>query len=130
MNMDLRTKLKKVDTTLDKLGYTIEPYGKTMYISKTDEFNDEGVESYIRLYMHKKPLGEGKYILHFTCEPCKLPGGSDYMDLHLANAVCDYWKRTLKIAADLTNMNMIGTPDEFMECLEDIVKRRRRAVGV
>ena len=65
MNMDLRTKLKKVDVTLDKLGYTIEPYGKTMYISKTNEFNDEGVESYIRLYMHKKLLCDGKYMVFF-----------------------------------------------------------------
>lgn len=130
MNMDLRTKLKKVDTTLYSLGYTIEPYGKTMYISKTDEFDDNGIESYIRLYMHKKPLGDNKYMVFFTCEPCKLPGGSDYMDLHLASAICDYWKKMIKIAGDLTNMNMIGTPEEFMECLEDIVKRRKRVVGV
>ena len=128
MNMELRTKLKKVDTTLDKYGYTIEPYGKTMYVNRVRDF-DDSVESYIRLYMHKKAIGDGRYIMFFTCEPCKLPGGSDYMDLHLANSVCDYWKKVIKVAEDLTNLNIIGTPEEFMECLEDIIKRRRRVVG-
>lgn len=126
MNMDLRYKLKRVDIVTSKLGYIVEPYGKTMYLSKTNEFDDMGIESYIRLYMHKKSVGNGKYIVFFTAEPCKLPGGSDYMDLHLANDVCNYWKKVLRVAEELTALNIVGTQEEIIECVEDIAKKRRR----
>ncbi len=128
MNAEIRAKLKKIDTVLDKVGYVIEPYGRAMYISRVKE-TDLGVESFIRLYLHKVSLGDGRFKVFFTCEPCKMMGGSNYMDLNLANNVCDYWKKMIKVATYLSEIELVGTSEEFFECLTDIVKRRRRQIG-
>ena len=87
MNAELRIKLKKVDNTLRKFGYALEPYPKTLFLNKLNEFDDEGISSYIHLYMHKIPMDNGLYRLIFTAEPCRIPGGYDYMELDLAESI-------------------------------------------
>lgn len=125
MDMELRAKLKKADTELTKLGYYINPYGGTFYISRA-ELLGEGIDSYIRLYEHKTHLGNERYQLTFSCEPCRLPGGSDYMSVELAENVCAYWKKVLNVAKNLNDLKIIGTREEIMECVEDIVKKRKK----
>lgn len=127
MNAELRMKLKKVDTVLSKYGYILEAYGdSSVYISKSEGFNEDGVDSYIRLYLHKTPMGNRLYRLLFTAEPCKLPSGSNYMGLDLADDICAYWKKILNSARELTNLNIVGTREEIVECVKDIEKRRRK----
>lgn len=125
MNMELRAKLKKMDTELTKLGYYINPYAGTFYISRTEEMGS-GVDSYIRLYEHKTSIGNDLYRLTFSCEPCKLPGGSDYMSIELAEGVCAYWKKVLGIAKVLNELNIVGTREDIIECVADIAKKRRK----
>ena len=127
MNVELRMKLKKVDTILNKYGYLLEVYGNnSVYISKYNEFDENSPNSYIRLYLHKTPMGNNLYRVFFTAEPCKLPGGSSYMTLDLADDVCSYWKKILNSARELTNLNIVSTRDEIVECVLDIEKRRRK----
>ena len=126
MNAELRIKLKKVDNTLRKFGYALEPYPKTLFLNKLNEFDDEGISSYIHLYMHKIPMDNGLYRLIFTAEPCRISGGYDYMELDLAESICIYWKKMINSARELTNLNIVATEAELVECARDIVKKRRR----
>ena len=127
MNKSLREKLKKIDSGLNIMGYVIEPYGKTIYLSRIKE-DDSSVESYIRVYLHKNKISDNLYEIVFSAEPCKLPGGHSYMSIELANDICRYWNSILKVLKSFNDMEVVGTPDEIMECFEDIWKRKRKTV--
>ena len=127
MNKVLREKLKKIDSGLNVMGYVLEPYGQTIYLSRIKE-DVNSAESYIRVYLHKNRVSDNLYQIVFSAEPCRIPGGHDYMSIELATDICRYWNSVLKVLKSFNEMEVVGTPDEISECFEDIWKRKRKQV--
>lgn len=128
-NKKFREDLKEVQVRCRKLGYDLDIYANSSLYLKRVSSSEVAAESYIRVFLrYVKVSGDyfgAKFCLEFVAEPCKIPGGSNYMSIPLAESVCAYWKRAIKECKYLNNLKVIGTNTEFLECFEDIKSKSR-----
>ena len=133
MNMELRKKLKILDTEIQKYGYCLSMYYDVIYLPNVKgccKKSENFVEDFIRieLLINKKvknAQGDNVYQIELTAMPCKL-SGSETIDAVGALKICKYWMNMLDKITKINALDIFGTYREIVDCIEDIEKKRRQ----
>ena len=125
-NVELRKQLKRVDNLLHGVGYEFHvAYGSFFIQPKCD--NSENPQTWVRLSVRKNYSPDyNSCKMFFTAEPCRLSGGSGYIDVDFAEAICSHWKRLLNLCNTLNAMNIVAPEQEIRDLLIDIYSRKRK----
>lgn len=124
MNKVLREKLKFWDVELHKLDYALMFHYNSSYVSSI-KYRGESLERYIRIELITKRIGENLYRLELTATLFKLPEYDYSLCVDDAMKVCKYWEFLLKKVVKLNDLNVCGSEQEMLECIEDIVRKRK-----
>lgn len=124
MKKVLREKLKIWDVELHKLDYALMFHYNSCYVSSI-KCRENSLERYIMIELITKRIDENMYRLELTANLYRLPKHDYSLSVDDAMQVCKYWEFILKKVVKLNDLNVCGSEQEMLDCVEDIVKKRR-----
>lgn len=129
--LGLRSKLKKADVLLNSVGFYLRSDTYMGYYSvrrlQDLHYKKDDYDSWISIRLHINYINDvGEERLDFICEPCTMSGGDNYLPLEGAKRIIKYWTKLIKVCETLNDMNIQGSRQDILFCLEDINRRKRK----
>lgn len=126
----LRDKLKEAQIRCRKLGYSLELLMNDVYLRRINSMIDlESVGNFVKVYVRPLQADYSKfYSKPYTVEFVAIPTNESSLMLQpfdVVNNVNKYWSQLLKECKALNDLNISGTYEEIITCMEDILKKSR-----
>lgn len=126
----LRDKLKEAQIRCRKLGYSLELLMNDVYLRQiTPIIELDSVGNFVKIYVRPLQADYSKFNKKpYTLEFIAIPTNESRLMLQpfaVVNNVNKYWSQLLKECKALNDLNISGTYEEIITCMEDILKKSR-----